>query len=115
MSAAGAPLGALSLVLVNTPTADAERIAKALVEARLAACVNVVPAVKSFYHWEGKLEEATESTLLVKTQTALLPELTQAVKAIHPYSVPEVIAIDVMANAGNLEYLAWVLAETQRG
>ena len=113
MSNEGAP--ALSLVLVNTPPADAERIAKALVEARLAACVNVVPAVKSFYHWQGKLEEATESTLLIKTQKALLPELTQAVKAIHPYSVPEVIALEIDASAGNGEYLAWLCAETKRG
>ena len=105
----------LSLVLVNTPPGDAERIAKALVEARLAACVNVVPAVKSFYHWEGKLEESTESTLLIKTQKALLPELTQAVKAIHPYSVPEVIALDIDGSAGNAEYLEWVRAETKRG
>lgn len=104
----------LSLVLVNTPPGDAERIAKALVEARLAACVNVIPAVKSFYHWEGKLEDATESTLLIKTQKALLPELTQAVKAIHPYSVPEVIALDVDSAAGNADYLAWVRAETTR-
>lgn len=104
----------LSLVLVNTPPADAERIAKALVEARLAACVNVVPAVKSFYRWEGKLEDATESTLLIKTQKALLPELTEAVKAIHPYSVPEVIALDIDGAAGNADYLAWVRAETTR-
>ena len=105
---------ALSLVLVNTPPGDAERIARALVEARLAACVNVIPAVKSFYKWEGRLEEATESTLLIKTQKALLPELTQVVKALHPYSVPEVIALDIDADAGNGEYLAWLRAETSR-
>ncbi|MBL8743651.1 MAG: divalent-cation tolerance protein CutA [Myxococcales bacterium] len=103
------------MVLINTPPGDAERIAKALVEARLCACVNVLPGVKSFYHWEGKLEDASESTLLVKTRKALLPELTEAVKAIHPYSVPEVIALDIDASAGNADYLRWVLAETTRG
>jgi periplasmic divalent cation tolerance protein len=104
----------LVLALVNAPTGDAERIARAIVELELAACVNVVPAVKSFYRWEGRLVEDTEATLLIKTRSALIPRLTEEVKAIHPYSVPEVIAIPLDASLGNPDYLAWVRAETAR-
>lgn len=114
MTSVRGPDGALSLVLVNTPPGDAERIAKTLVQQRLAACVNVVQNVKSFYQWQGALEEANESTLLIKTRTALLDELTAAVKAVHPYSVPEVIALAIEPSAGNLDYLAWVLSGTKQ-
>lgn len=99
--------GALVVVLVNAPPAEAPRIAKALVEQRLAACVNVIPGVKSFYFWEGNLEEDEESTLLVKTTAAGVAALTTAVKELHPYSVPEVIAVP-LKNAGNPDYLDWV-------
>ncbi len=103
---------ALSVVLVNTPPDHAARIARALVEARLAACVNVIPNVTSVYHWQGKIEEAAESTLLIKTRSELVDELTRAVKSIHPYSVPEVIALPLEA-AGNPEYLSWLRIETK--
>lgn len=102
----------LVLALVNAPTGDADRIARAIVELELAACVNVVPVVKSFYRWEGRLVEDTEATLWIKTRRALVPRLTEEVKAIHPYSVPEVIALPVDGALGNPDYLAWVRAET---
>lgn len=102
------------LVLVNAPVAEAEPLARALVEERLAACVNVVPRVVSFYHWEGKIERDEESTLLVKTRRGSLGDLTAAVKAKHSYSVPEVLVVPVDGTAGNADYLAWVLAETAR-
>jgi periplasmic divalent cation tolerance protein len=102
----------LVLALVNAPTGDADRIARTIVELELAACVNVVPVVKSFYRWEGRLVEDAEATLLIKTRRALVPRLTEEVKAIHPYSVPEVIALPLDGALGNPDYLAWVRAET---
>lgn len=104
---------ALSLVLVNAPPDRAPALARALVERRLAACVNVVPAIKSFYFWDGALQEDEESTLLIKTRTALVPELTAAVRALHPYTVPEVVALPIDGRQGNPDYLAWVRAETR--
>lgn len=101
----------LSLVLVNAPPGEADRIARTIVEARLAACVNVIPSVRSFYVWEGRLTEDTETTLLMKTRTTLVDALTAEIRAIHPYSVPEVIALP-LSNQGNPAYLAWVRKET---
>lgn len=101
----------LSLVLVNAPPGDADRIARSIVEARLAACVNVIPAVRSFYVWEGRMTEDAEATLLIKTRTSLVDALTSEVRAIHPYSVPEVIAVP-LSDQGNPAYLAWVRKET---
>lgn len=104
----------LRLVLVNVPPAAANDVARGLVERRLAACVNVVPGVTSFYRWEGKLTEDSECTLLVKTRAALMEELTRAVKELHPYTVPEVIALPIQSGEGNADYLQWVLDETRR-
>ena len=105
-SAAGE--GELVVVLVNAPAADAPKIARALVEQRLCACVNVVPGIKSFYFWEGKLTEDDESTLLIKTRQSRVEDLTRAVKGLHPYAVPEVIALPLVQGVGNPDYLAWV-------
>ncbi|HTJ82350.1 MAG TPA: divalent-cation tolerance protein CutA [Polyangiaceae bacterium] len=102
---------ALVVVLVNAPPAEAPRIGRALVERGLAACVNVVAGVTSFYFWEGKLCEDAESTLVIKTRASLVQDLTQAVKGLHPYTVPEVIVLPLVAGAGNPDYAAWVRAE----
>ena len=107
---AGEPL---CVVLVNAPPDAAKVIARALVEKKLAACVNVVPKVASYYVWDGALQEDEESTLLVKTRVAMVPELTAAVKAMHPYTVPEVVALSIDGSVGNPDYLAWVRAETK--
>ena len=107
------PTGRLALVLCNAPRDDAERIARAVVERRLAACVNVVPGVVSFYWWDGKLERDEECTLLVKTRHELVAPLTDAIEAIHPYEVPEVIAVPIEVGQGNPAYAAWVAAETR--
>lgn len=104
----------LRLVLVNVPEAAAKEIARGLVERRLAACVNVIPGVTSFYRWQGKLEEDTECTLFVKTRASLMEELTHAVKELHPYELPEVIALPIQMAEGNADYAQWVLAETSR-
>jgi periplasmic divalent cation tolerance protein len=107
------PLEPLALVLCNAPPDDAVRIARALVERRLCACVNVVPGVTSVYRWKGELQVDAESTMLIKTRAALLPQLTSSLLELHPYEVPEVVALPLDMAAGNPAYLAWVLAETR--
>lgn len=102
----------LRVVLCNCPPDRAEAIARAVLEARLAACVNVIPQVRSLYLWKGAIESETEATLLIKTRASLLARLTEAIKASHPYDVPEVIALSVAPEEGNADYLAWLLAET---
>ena len=86
--------------------ADAERLARALVEGRLAACVNVVPGARSFYHWKGKIESAEEFLLTVKTSRDLFPALRAEMEKLHPYEVPELLALPVVAGAEN--YLSWL-------
>jgi periplasmic divalent cation tolerance protein len=100
------------LVVSNVPDAEAaERIAGSLLRKKLAACVNVLPAVRSFYTWEGQLESASECTLLIKTVEARYPALQAEIQALHPYEVPEIIAIPLAA--GLPAYLQWVIKETQ--
>lgn len=101
------------LVLVNvSDEAVALTIGRSVVEQRLAACVNLLPAVRSLYQWQGKIEEATEITMLIKTTQARYAELQDAIKARHPYDVPEIIALPIMA--GLPEYLEWVVTETNK-
>ena len=101
------------LVLTNVPDeATAHAVARKVVEEKLAACVNVLPAVRSVYRWEGKVEEATEVTMLVKTTHGRYAELEAAIRALHPYEVPEIIAVPV--TAGLPAYLAWVVTETKK-
>ena len=98
-------------VCVTAPSrAEAEAIGRALVEARLAASVNVVPAVSSFYWWEGALREGDEAMLWAKTRADLVDQLTARVKALHSYACPCVIALPI--TGGNPDYLAWIDAET---
>jgi periplasmic divalent cation tolerance protein len=102
------------LVLTNlADMASARLLAQALVEQRLAACVNMLPAVHSVYRWNDVVEEAAEVTLLIKTTTARYEELEQAIRALHPYELPEVIAVPV--SAGSPAYLAWIAQETRKG
>ena len=101
------------LILTNTPDeATAHAIARTLVEQRLAACVNVLPAVRSVYQWQGTLEEAVEVTLLIKSTRSRYTEMEAAIKAAHPYDVPEIIALPV--SDGLPTYLQWVVAETKK-
>ncbi len=100
------------IVLTNCPDADvADRIARTLVEQKLAACVNRLPAVDSVYRWQGAVERAMEVPLLIKTTRERLPEVQEAIRALHPYEVPEIVAIPVIA--GLPAYLRWVVDETQ--
>ena len=97
--------------------AEARRIARAAVAARLAACVNILPgAVRSVYRWKGKVESASERLLLIKTSRGRLAALQATVERLHSYHVPEFIAVSVAA--GSPGYLAWVdqcLADPSRG
>jgi len=105
---------AVILVVTNLPDSDsAFNIARHLVQFRLAGCVNVLPGITSFYEWEGKLEEAREHTLVVKTVRARYAEVERAIVERHPYSLPEVVALDV--SAGLPDYLAWVERGSQPG
>ena len=90
---------------------QAAAIARALVKEKLAACVTIVPAVASIYVWEGKLEEGREVLLIIKSRAALSKKLTARVKALHSYSVPEVVTIPIAS--GNPDYLRWIRESTR--
>lgn len=97
-------------VLTTVPDAETgERIGRMLVEERLAACANVVPGVVSLYRWQGALERSTEALVVLKTTSNRLEALRARAVELHPYDVPEVIALAV--EGGHSPYLAWVRAE----
>ena len=99
-------------VLTNLPDSEsAFNLARELVRRRVAACVNVLPAATSFYRWQGKSEEASEHPVLVKTTQDRYPDLEAAIRELHPYELPEIIAWPV--TAGLAEYLDWVERESR--
>ncbi len=99
------------LVLTNCPDEEvANTIALAVVEARLAACVNILPRVQSIYRWQGGVESATEIPLFIKSTATSYPALESIIRQHHPYDVPEIIALPV--THGLPSYLNWVAAET---
>lgn len=96
--------------IVVLSTCDSEEkaaeIAKALVEARLAACVNILPGARSVYRWQNQVEEAREWLLIVKSRRDLFPELRSRLAEVHTYEVPEVVALPIVD--GSESYLAWL-------
>jgi periplasmic divalent cation tolerance protein len=100
------------LVITNLPDREsAGKLAHLLIEKRLAACINILAPCRSVYRWRGKTEDAEEFPVLIKTTRARYPELEAAIRAAHPYELPEIIAVPL---AGGLPaYLEWVEAETQ--
>lgn len=102
------PPAAALLVLVTCPPDAAAGLARALVEQRVAACVNVLPGLTSVYRWQEAVEEAGESLLVAKTTAAGYPALEAAVRAWHPYELPEIVAVDIAA--GLPAYLQWLAA-----
>jgi periplasmic divalent cation tolerance protein len=101
------------IVLITTPNQEtSEVIARTLLEKKLAACVNMVAPVSSLYTWEGDINRDEEMLLLVKSKAALFEsELIPAVQAVHPYDVPEIIALPILMGSAN--YLAWIGDVTQ--
>ena len=89
---------------------DAEKIAKVLIDGRLVACVQIIGPIKSIYRWKGKIENANEWTCLIKTRKTLYKKVESAIKKIHPYEVPEIIAISIAK--GSEDYLKWLSDET---
>jgi periplasmic divalent cation tolerance protein len=102
--------GKVVILVTASSEAEAEKIAGLLLEKRKAACVSVIPRVNSRFWWQGKLDSARESLLIIKTRAALVPEITDAVKKAHSYTVPEVVALPIVG--GNKDYLDWIDQET---
>ena len=99
------------LVITNLPDRDsAQRIAHSLIENRAAACVNILPECTSVYRWRGKVETAQEVPLLIKSTTAAYARVEELIRTLHPYELPEIIAVSV--EAGLPAYLQWVHTET---
>jgi periplasmic divalent cation tolerance protein len=103
--------GAAILVLTQMPDlASAQALARALVEARLAACVSIGRPVESLYHWRGEIETAGEVPVVVKTRIGRYAEVEAAIRARHPYELPEILAVPVIN--GFATYVDWVVTET---
>ena len=90
---------------------EALNVAELLLDQRKAACVNIVPKVDSLFWWQGKLDSAQESLLIIKTVASLLPEIVELVKGVHSYEVPEIIAMPIIG--GNEDYLKWIDSEVE--
>jgi len=101
------------IVLITASNKDeAAIIGKALVDERLAACVNIVPEVRSLFTWEGKTQDEQETLLIVKSRLPLMEQLVSRVQSLHSYTIPEVLALPIVA--GSADYLRW-LREAVKG
>lgn len=94
------------IALVTCPPDAAQTIADHLVAQRLAACVNIVPGLLSVYRWKGQVERDAESLLVIKTDDAHFPALREAVLAVHPYELPEIVQVRI--DDGHPPYLSWI-------
>jgi len=105
----------IQVITTTENKADAEKIAEVLVEKKLAGCVQIIGPISSVYWWEGKMEKANEWLCLIKTTRTLYEDLESTLHKIHPYKVPEILAIPVVA--GSKDYLSWldsVLEKTRK-
>jgi len=101
-------------VITNLPDQDsARRVAETLIARHLAACVNLLAPCTSVYRWQGKVESAEETPLLIKTLASHYSKVEATIRQLHPYELPEIIAVPI--SAGLPEYLNWVAAETEQG
>lgn len=96
------------VVLCNCPPERAADVAKPLVAEGLAACVNVIPGVRSFYVWDGAIQDEVESTLLIKVAAERVDALRARIRELHPYTVPEILALPVDVARSHPDYVAWV-------
>lgn len=102
------------VVLTTIDSAEgAHRLAEALVDRKLAACVNILPKIASIYRWQGKVEQAEEWLLLIKTTDELFPRLREAIKELHSYEVPECISLAI--EDGLPDYLKWIAESVEAG
>lgn len=101
----------LVVLVTASSSEEAARLARALVDEKLAACVNIVPGLRSIYRWQGQLEDTEEVLLIVKTGRHVLSALTERVRALHSYTVPEVIALPIVGGAAS--YLEWLAGEVR--
>jgi periplasmic divalent cation tolerance protein len=100
------------IVLITVPNEeDAGRIGRALVEEKLAACANIIRSIRSIYRWKARIEDEQESLMIIKTKQELFHRLKDRVIGLHPYSVPEIIALPIVA--GSEPYLNWIKEETE--
>jgi periplasmic divalent cation tolerance protein len=102
----------IQVVTTTASREDAERIARALIDERLAACVQVAGPITSTYRWQGAIETSQEWLCLIKSRQDLYAEVEAAIRRLHPYEVPEILALPVVA--GNPAYLAWLDAQVKR-
>ena len=99
------------MVLSNLPDqASAEKLARHLVEQRLAACVNILSPCVSIYHWQGKIESASEVPLMIKTTVGRYAEVEQAIRTLHPYELPEIVYVSL--DGGLSAYFQWIASTT---
>jgi periplasmic divalent cation tolerance protein len=91
---------------------EAEQAGRKLVDAGLAACVNVIPGMRSVYRWQGKIEDANEAVMIVKTRMSLAEKVTAGVKSGHSYETPAVLVLPILG--GSQPYIDWILAETDK-
>ena len=99
------------LFITTADTEEAQRIADLLVKERKAACVNIVPGISSLFWWQGKVESAQESLLIVKSRAQALNQIVDLVKQHHSYDIPEIIALSIIG--GNPDYLEWLAKEVK--
>ena len=101
------------VIFITTGTdEEAQEVAKALLNNRLAACVNIVPKINSLFWWRSKLDSAQESLLIVKSKASLVSEIVRLVKEVHSYETPEIIALPIIG--GNPDYLDWIDKESKQ-
>lgn len=105
----------MRVVLCNAPEALAPRLARALVDEGLVACVNILPGVRSIYRWQGEVCDEVEATMLIKVSQAGLGAMRTRLKELHPYQVPEIVVLTVDVDASLADYVAWVRGQAQPG